>query len=61
MPEQPALSIPHALTQLARWLLEQEDTQAHTLVCAQGRFYRATVSLDPVAPEDVGDAIQDYL
>ncbi|SFH38348.1 hypothetical protein [Modicisalibacter xianhensis] len=61
MPEQSALSIPHALTQLARLLVEQDDPQAHTLVCAQGRFYRATVSLDPVAPEDVANVIQDYL
>ena len=61
MPDEPALSIPHALTQLARWLLEQDDTQAHTLVCAQGRFYRATVSLETVAPEDVANVIQDYL
>ena len=61
MPDQPALSIPHALTQLARLLLEQDDTQARTLVCAQGRFYRATISLAPVAPQDVANVIQDYL
>ncbi|SHE75883.1 hypothetical protein SAMN02745148_01065 [Modicisalibacter ilicicola DSM 19980] len=61
MPDEPALSIPHALTQLARLLLEQDDTQAHTLVCAQGCFYRATVSLESVPPEEVANAIQDYL
>lgn len=61
MPDEPALSIPHALTQLARLLLEQDDTQAHTLVCAQGRFYRTMVSLEVVAPEDVSNVIQDYL
>ncbi|TDX23304.1 hypothetical protein DFO67_1252 [Modicisalibacter xianhensis] len=61
MPDEPALSIPHALTQLARLLLEQDAPQAHTLVCAQGRFYRATVSLEVVAPEDVANVIQDYL
>nr|WP_290701136.1 hypothetical protein [Halomonas sp. UBA3074] len=60
MPTAPKLSIPQALTQLARLLLEQDDIQAHTLICAQGRFYLATVILEPVAPQDVASTIQDY-
>ncbi|MFC0337574.1 hypothetical protein SAMN05421848_1638 [Kushneria avicenniae] len=55
------LSISIALTDLSRQMLEQNKTQADTLVCAKGCFYRASMTLERIAEEDLQDVINEYL
>ena len=55
------LSISMALTDLSRQMLEQGEAQADTLICAKGRFYRASMTLEPVTEEDLQDVINEYL
>ncbi|WP_438765338.1 hypothetical protein [Kushneria sp. TE3] len=55
------LSISIALTDLSRLMLEQGETQADTLICARVCFYRASMTLEQVADEDLQDVINEYL
>ncbi|WP_457808346.1 hypothetical protein [Kushneria sp. EE4] len=55
------LSISIALTDLSRLMLEQDKTQANTLICGRGCFYRASMTLERIAEEDLQDAINEYL
>ncbi|REC94967.1 hypothetical protein [Kushneria indalinina] len=55
------LSISIALTDLSRLMLEQSETQADTLICAKGCFYRASMTLEPVTEKDLQNVINEYL
>lgn len=55
------LSISIALTDLSRQMLEQGETQADTLICAKGCFYRASMTLEAVTEENLHDVINEYL
>ena len=56
-----SLSISIALTDLSRLLLEQGETQADTLICARGCFYRASMTLERIAEDDLQNVINQYL
>jgi len=47
------------LTQLTEALLANEAHQAETVVCAQGKFYRAEVRLEPLDAEALADHLDN--
>ncbi|SDM90207.1 hypothetical protein [Vreelandella arcis] len=47
------------LTRLTEALLAKQAHYADTVVCAQGKFYRAEVRLEPIDPEALAEHMVD--